>query len=158
LGHEYLASMGALENDIRSLPLLGISGIGNLLAAMKTAKYFELNEQDVVFTVFTDSTDLYKSRLDELRDERGDYTVVQAAKDHAGPLAHQSIDYFKELTYYERKAIHNLKYFTWVEQQGRTVEELNALWVPEFWRGMFEGEVKVFDRMIEEFNAEVGRG
>jgi len=152
-GHEYLASVGALENDIRSLPLLGISGIGNLLAAMKTAKYFELNEQDVVFTIFTDSTDLYKSRLDELRDERGGYTVVQAAKDHAGPLAHQSIDYFKELTYYERKALHNLKYFTWVEQQGRTAEELNAQWEPEYWQRMFEDEVVVFDKMIEEFNA-----
>ena len=73
-------------------------------------------------------------------------------------LAHQSVDYFKELNYMDRKALHNLKYYTWVEQQGRTVEELNALWEPEFWREIFEDEVKVFDRMIEEFNAEVGQG
>ncbi len=157
-GHEYLSSLGVSEKEIQNLPLLGISGIGNLLAAMKAAKYFELNENDVVFTIFTDSTDLYKSRLDELRDERGGYTVMQAAKDHAGPLAHQSIDYFKELSYYERKAIHNLKYFTWVEQQGRTSEDLNAQWSLEFWTRMFEEEVKVFDSMIEEFNAMVERG
>jgi acyl-CoA thioesterase FadM len=41
------------------------------------------------------------------RDERGGYTVMQAAKDHAGPLAHQSIDFFKELSYHDRKAIHS---------------------------------------------------
>ncbi len=90
--------------------------------------------------------------------QRSGYTVMQAAKDHAGPLAHQSIDYFKELSYYDRKALHNLKYFTWVEQQGRTVDELNALWEPEFWREMFEDEVLVFDTMIGEFNAKVGLG
>ena len=96
--------------------------------------------------------------MEELRAERGAYTSMQAAKDHAGPLAHQRVDYFKELNYNDRKALHNLKYFTWVEQQGRTVEELNALWQPEFWREMFEDEVKVFDAMIEEFNAKVGQG
>lgn len=65
---------------------------------------------------------------------------------------------FKELSYYERKAIHNLKYYTWVEQQGRTSEELNAQWSPEFWQRMFEEEVVVFDRTIAEFNALVARG
>jgi hypothetical protein len=141
---------------VHNLPLLGISSIGNLLAAIKTAKYFEMGENDVVFTIFTDSTDLYKSRLAELREEVGEYTVVQAAKDHAAALQHQGIEYVKELSYYERKALHNLKYFTWVEQQGRSVEELNALWEPEFWTTMFEDEVNVFDGMIEEFNAMVG--
>jgi len=155
-GKEYLSQIAVLGNDIEHLPLLGISGIGNLLASIKTARYFELDENDVVFTIFTDSTDLYRSRLDELRDELGDYTVVQAAKDHAGPLAHQGIDYFKELTYYDKKAIHNLKYFTWVEQQGRTSDELNAQWDVEYWRHLFEEEVVVFDRMIEEFNSLVG--
>ena len=91
-----------------------------------------------------------------MRDELGDYTVVQAAKDHASVLEHQGIEYFKELSYYDRKALHNLKYFTWVEQQGRTAEELKAQWEPEYWQRLFEDEVKVFDRMIEEFNALVG--
>ncbi len=82
--------------------------------------------------------------------------MTDAAKDHAGPLVHQSLDYFKELTYYERKAIHNLKYFTWVEQQGKTYEEIIAQWDPEYWRSLFEDEVAYFDKMIEEFNAKVG--
>jgi cysteine synthase A len=151
-GKKYLSSLGILEAEVERLSLLGISGVGNMLAAIKTAKYFELTENDVVFTIFTDSVDLYQSRLEELRRERGSYSVIEAAKDHAGPLAHQSIDFFKELSYYDRKAIHNLKYFTWVEQQGRTSEELNAQWDPEYWRGLFEDEVGYFDKLITDFN------
>ena len=115
-----------------------------------------MGDDDIVFTIFTDSTDLYRSRLEELRGEQGDYTVVQAAKDHAGPLAHQGIDYFKELTYYEKKSIHNLKYFTWVEQQGKTTDDLNAQWDDEYWHRLFEDEVVVFDQMIDDFNQMVG--
>jgi cysteine synthase len=151
-GKNYLASLGVPAPEVDRLSLLGISGIGNLLAAVKAAKYFELSEDDVVFTIFTDSVDLYQSRLEELRKERGAYSTIEAAKDHAGPLAHQSIDYFKELSHYERKAIHNLKYFTWVEQQGRTSEELNAQWDPEYWRSLFEDEVGYFDTLITDFN------
>jgi hypothetical protein len=106
--------------------------------------------------VFTDSTDLYQSRLEELRAERGPYRAVDAAKDHAGPVAHQGIDYFKELDYHQRKAIHNLKYYTWVEQQGKTARELTEQWSPEYWRVRFEDEVAYFDQLIEDFNREIG--
>jgi cysteine synthase len=152
-GKKYLSSLGIPETHVNQLSLLGISGIGNILAAVKTAKYFELSKDDVIFTIFTDSVDLYQSRLDELRKERGMYSAINAAKDQAGPLAHQSIDFFKELGYYDRKAIHHLKYYTWVEQQGKTYEEINAQWDPEYWRGLFEDEVGTFDRLIAEFNA-----
>ncbi len=155
-GKKYLKSLGAARSEVEKLSLLGISSICNLLAAIKTAKYFEMSGEQVIFTVFTDSSDLYRSRLKELARERGTYSRIDAAKDHAGPLAHQSIDYFKELAYYERKAIHNLKYFTWVEQQGKTPEELDAQWDAEYWRELFEDEVVKFDRLIEQFNREVG--
>jgi len=152
-GKRYLSSAGVSNSAVESLSLLGISGIANMLAAVKTAKYFELTEEDVVFTIFTDSVDLYQSRLEELRAERGKYSTIEAAKDMAGPLSHQSIDYFKELSFLDRKAIHNLKYFTWVEQQGRSHEEIMAQWDPEYWRALFEDEVAYFDQLITEFNA-----
>jgi cysteine synthase len=155
-GQDHLASLGAAPRQIEKLPWLGISGICNLLAAIKTAKYYELSEQDVIFTVFTDSMDLYQSRLVELRAERGSYQTKDAIADHAGPVAHQGIDYFKELTYPARKAIHNLKYYTWVEQQGKSAEELTAQWNPEYWRALFEDEVNYFDQLIEEFNQQAG--
>jgi len=61
---------------------------------------------------------------------------------------------FKELGYNDRKAIHNLKYFTWVEQQGKTVEELNALWEPEYWEEMYISEIADLERLIAAFNRE----
>jgi cysteine synthase len=155
-GKKYLTNLGVKSSDIEKLPLLGISSIGNLLASIKTAKYFEMNENDVIFTIFTDSFDMYKSRLKELENEKGKYSQVQAAQDWEGPLSHQNIDFFKEFTYYERKAVHHLKYFTWVEQQGKTYEEINAQWNPEYWRSLFEDEVSYFDKLIEEFNEKVG--
>ena len=145
-----------LRAESKELSLLGISSIANMLAAIKTAKYFELNEDDVIFTMFTDSADMYGSRVKELEKERGKYSLIEAAKDHAAPIAHQSIDYFKELTYMERKAIHNLKYYTWVEQQGKTYEEILAQWNPEYWTSLFEEEVVYFDKLIDEFNKQVG--
>jgi cysteine synthase A len=151
-GQKHLASLGVKAAELKSLPLLGISGICNLLAAIKTAKHFELTERDVIFTIFTDSTELYGSRVEELQHERGVYRERDAIADFAGPLAHQSVDYFKELTFPEQRAIHNLKYYTWVEQQGKDCAELNAQWSPDYWRELFENEVAYFDRLIGEFN------
>lgn len=157
-GHQFLKSIGTEQEIVESLSLLGISGICNLLAAIKTAKYFEMNRNDVIFTIFTDSMELYQSRLQELEQEKGVYTELQAAQDYAGILASQSIDYFAELNYYDRKRIHNLKYYTWVEQQGKTYEEILEQWNPEYWADIFENEVEYFDELIEEFNRKVGLG
>lgn len=157
-GRKHLASLGVTVKQLKQLPLVGISGVCNLLAAIKTAKYFDLDERDAIFTVFTDSMELYGSRLKELHDEHGAYRQKDAVADFAGPLAHQSVDYFKELSFAERKAVHNLKYYTWVEQQGKTVEELNAQWSPDYWRALFEDEVAHFDRLITAFNNQAKRG
>ena len=82
---------------------------------------------------------------------------MDAARTYTGSLERQAVDHFKELTYQDRKAIHNLKYYTWVEQQGKTYEEICAQWDPEYWRELFEEEVVHFDRLIENFNREVER-
>jgi cysteine synthase len=156
-GHRYLQGLGVSEAECQSLALLGISGICNMLAAIKTAKYFEFGADDVICTIFTDSVELYRSRLEEMRQDRGAYTEMDAARDHAAVIGHQGMDWYKELGYYDRKAIHNLKYFTWIEQQGKTSEELNAQWQPEYWQEMFEGEIGEFERLIADFNREVLR-
>ncbi|MHB1045000.1 MAG: pyridoxal-phosphate dependent enzyme [Thermoanaerobaculia bacterium] len=157
-GRELLASAGIPAEVVGKLDLLGISSICNVLAAIKAAKYWELGENDVVMTVFTDSAGMYLSRLEELSSERGAFTATDAARTHAGSIERLGVGDFKELTYRDRKAIHNLKYYTWVEQQGKTYEEIQAQWDPEYWRELFEDEVVHFDRLIEEFNAEVGLG
>jgi hypothetical protein len=65
-------------------------------------------------------------------------------------------DTMKELTYEDRKAIHNLKYFTWVEQQERELEDLNTLWYDrKFWAKMFNQPAR-WDELINEFNEQTG--
>ncbi|MGV8017969.1 MAG: pyridoxal-phosphate dependent enzyme [Ignavibacteria bacterium] len=151
-GKEYLTELGIEEKTVEALVDIGISGISNLLSAIKTAKYFEMDENDFIFTIFTDSMSMYNSRIEEARAGKGEYTEIDAARDHASCLQKQTIDYLKELSYYDRKAIHNLKYYTWIEQQGRAVEELNRQWSPDYWTDLFENEVHEFDKLIEEFN------
>lgn len=155
-GKNYLRSQGVDEKDIKNLALAGISGISNLLGAIKFAKYYELTEEEVVFTVLTDSVDMYKSRIEEQREEKGNFTQVDAAKVLSASLHHQGIDNMKELNYYDRLAIHNLKYYTWVEQQGKTYKEINAQWYDKNYWTSIPKMAKKIDKMIEEFNAEVG--
>lgn len=155
-GHQLLKEAGVQQDLINQLHLIGISGIANMISAIKTAKYFEMNSNDVVLTIATDSADMYKSRLQELTGEKGKYSTLQATLDFEACLKHQSIDNTKELGYYDQKAIHNLKYFTWVEQQGKTVEELNQLWNDDqFWPNMFN-QVEEWDVLIEQFNERTG--
>ena len=156
-GREYLVKAGVPESLATDLPLLGISGISNLLSAVKTARWYELGSRDVVVTILTDSMDLYASRVAELRAEEGPFDATGAAVAHHRWLLGASTDHVAELGYWERKRLHNLKYFTWVEQQGKTVEELDALWDPAYWEAI-QAQVPAIDRLIGEFNAAVRAG
>ncbi|MDO9577002.1 MAG: pyridoxal-phosphate dependent enzyme [Candidatus Cloacimonadales bacterium] len=155
-GQEFLKGKGVSDEVIDKLELLGISSISNLLSAIKTAKYYEMGEDDVIFTVFTDSMEMYQSRLEEELVKKGKYTAIRAAVDFEGCLVQQDIENFLELGYRDRKRVHNLKYYTWVEQQGKTYEEILAQWNEEYWRSLFEDEIGYFDQLIKEFNLEVG--
>jgi cysteine synthase len=152
-GHEFLIRQGVPEEVVKGLPLLGISSIANLLASIKHAKYFELDGDDVVFTIFTDSAGLYESRVKEQRELKGEYSHLQAALDWEGCVRAQSWDNFLELSYQDRKRIHNLKYYTWVEQQGKTYEEILRQWDPDYWTETFETNLDELDKAIEAFNA-----
>lgn len=156
VGLEYMRSLGLNEQEIEHLSLYGVSGIGNVLMAIKLAKYYELDEDDVIFTVLTDASEMYTSRLTELTEQQGEFTSLDAAKVHAACLMHQGIDNIKELGYYDRLSVHNLKYYTWVEQQGKTYEEITAQWYDkEYWKQL-PGMADKIDVMINEFNKEVG--
>jgi hypothetical protein len=109
----------------------------------------------VVLTCFTDSVELYRTRLAELTAERGPYDERQAEIDLERRLLGTTTDHLRELTFPERKAVHNLKYFTWVEQQGKTVEELDALWAPGFWRDL-QARLPEWDAAIAAFNRDTG--
>ena len=155
-GRTYLAKQGVPEETVSQLDLLGFSGISNLLSAIKFAKYYEMGTDDIVLTVLTDSMELYQSRLREMHAEFGEYSEVDAAVDFARYLQGETTDNMTDLTYVDQRRIHNLKYFTWIEQQGKTYEEIMDQWYDrDYWTG-FQGQVEEIDELIEEFNAEVG--
>jgi len=155
-GKKYLLEIGVPEALVNGLDQLGISSVSNLVTAIKFAKYYELTENDIVMTVLTDSMEMYGSRLKELTADQGDFSERDASAVFAQHLQGLSIDNMEELTYYGRKRIHNLKYFTWVEQQGKTYGEIQAQWYDDdYWENV-RGRVDEIDELIEKFNAETG--
>jgi len=157
-GRNYLINdIGVPEEIVAQLDLLGISSIANLLMAIKFAKYYELTKNDVVLTVFTDSMELYQSRIRESREAHGKYSVKTAIKDYHGHLMAQKMDAMIELGHYERKRVHHLKYFTWIEQQGMELDELNAQWYdyPRYWENIQQMTPKI-DELIVQFNEKIG--
>ncbi len=155
-GHKYLKKMGVPEEFIKNLDLFGISSIANLIGSIKMAKYYEMTDKDVIFTVATDSMELYQSRYRELREAYGEYTEVDAARDFDTCLMNLSIDFMLELSYWDKRRMHNLKYFTWIEQQGKTVEELNEQWYDDnYWKDRLNS-YKEWDEKIKEFNERTG--
>jgi cysteine synthase len=155
-GREYLAKKGVPAETVENLDLLGFSGIANMLSAIKMAKYFEMGENDVVLTVLTDSMELYQSRLKEMHEESGEYSEVDAAAHYAHYLEGQSTDNLLDMTYQDKRRVHNLKYYTWVEQQGKSYEEIQDQWYdPDYWTG-YQSQVEEIDDLIVEFNKKVG--
>ncbi len=152
-GHECLRREGVSEELLASLPLLGLSSLCNLVAAVKTARYYDMDARDVIFVPLTDAMNLYESRMHEIRESHGEYSAQLADRHYARYLQGITTDHVRELNYADRKALHNFKYFTWVEQQGKSSDELRQLWDKDFWSRVFSTDVvDEWDRLIEAFN------
>ena len=157
-GQAYLKNELGLDDElIEKLTWLGISGIANVLCCIKMAKYYELTENDVVATVLTDSAVMYQSRISELNEMHGAYNAHEASLDHNLHMLGLKTDSMMEMTYVDRKRVHNLKYYTWVEQQARDVKDLNALWydTKNTWDAV-HAQAKDLDDLINEFNEATG--
>ncbi len=155
-GRRYLVRKGVPEALVNQLDLLGFSGIANTLSAIKFAKYYELGPNDVVLTILTDSMQLYGTRIAEYRQQFGEFDEFAAAEAYARDLQGITSDHLEELTYEGRKRVHNLKYFTWVEQQGKTYPEIQAQWYdPCYWTDV-QKQAGQIDELINEFNDQVG--
>ncbi len=155
-GRAYLLEQGVPQEIVSQLDLLGFSGISNVLTAIKTAKYYEMDANDILLTVLTDSMELYRSRLVEMHHEFGEYDRTDAAVDYARWIQGESTDNMLELRYTDRRRVHQLKYFTWVEQQGRTYAEIQAQWYDKDYWTNFQRQIPEIDTLIEAFNERVG--
>lgn len=158
LGRSYLIDRRKVDPDVVSrFDDIGISGLANIVAAIKLAKHLDYGPEDVVMTVATDSAALYASERQTFlgRRYRDGFDEVNAGEIFSRHLEGVVDDHVLELTHRERKRIFNLGYYTWVEQQGVSVEDFDRRRDPGFWRGLVD-TIPAWDRLITEFNQEVG--
>ena len=156
VGREYLVKQGIPEETVNQLDLAGLSSIANVLSAIKFAKYYELTSNDVVMTILTDSMQLYNTRMEEYREKFGPFTATDAAVVFGRDLHGERTDNMLELTYQDRKRVHHLKYYTWIEQQGKTYEEIQAQWYDSDYWTELQSQLPEFDQLINQFNDAVG--
>jgi hypothetical protein len=148
-GTDTLVAEGVTEELARSwVGMFGVSGVCNVLGAIKAARYYGLGPEQGVFTVATDGFDRYPSVLRRLDEEVGPMGREEARR-RLSIFSNQKLDHVLEGTRAVRRRWHNQKYFTWVEQQGRTAAELREQEDPAFWTGQQEKAAEV-DRAIRE--------
>jgi cysteine synthase A len=148
---------GVPEDVVGLLGSLGLSSICNVLASIKVAKHLDLGSDDVIATVATDGFLMYGSERDKAlgRDFGGRFDEVAAGAAFGEHVLGQGTDDMLELTEADRRRIFNLGYYTWVEQQGVSIEDFVARRDQSWWRGL-QGFVPAWDAMIEEFNGRTG--
>jgi cysteine synthase len=149
-GQRLLAQAGVDAETIRQMGgCFGISTICNILGAIKTAKLYRLGRGDLVFTIATDGLDRYHSVLAQMNEQWGAMDATEAAVRLEGIFHRQGLDYVREGTQLAHDCWANLKYYTWVEQQGKTVEELRRQRDPEYWLE-HQARIPESDRLIRE--------
>jgi cysteine synthase len=159
-GRKYLAERRHLGPEtIAGLKDLGLSGIANVVAAIKTAKRLEFGDDDVVITVATDSAALYASerRKFSASNYSNGFDAVNAGEVFGQHLLGAVDNDVLELTHAERSRIFNLGYFTWVEQQGVSLEDFERRRSQRFWQEL-RAAAPAWDELIAEFNARAGFG
>jgi cysteine synthase len=141
---------GVPEASVRKMAqIFGISGVCNVLGAIKTAKFYRLGQDDVIVTICTDAIDRYRSVMAQMTTSFGAMDETEAAVRLVSIYHKQKLDWISEATTEARNRWHNLKYYTWVEQQGKSVQELDAQRHQDYWQAQ-QARVQDVDRMILE--------
>jgi hypothetical protein len=131
---DVLVSDGVKADVAKSfVDTFGISSVCNILGAIKTAKAIKAGKGQNVVTIATDGFDRYPSVMHRLNKTVGKMSKEEAKRRMDIFRKADVSDWVQEGTKFHRLRWHNQKYYTWVEQQGKTVEELRALADPGFW-------------------------
>jgi cysteine synthase len=152
-GRDLLAARGVSADVLADLAHVGLSGLANVVAAIRLARHFDLDEDDVIVTLATDGSGMYASERRKLLDERFgglfDETRAAAAIDrHLDDIRDVEV---QETTAADRQRMFNLGYYTWVEQQGVTLDIFEARRNQSFWRAS-RTCLQAWDELISEFN------
>lgn len=157
-GREYLTGRRGIDPAlVAKFEDVGISGHANIVAAIKLARHLDYGPNDVIMTVATDSAALYGSESEGYIKRRypNGFDAVNAGEVFSRHLEGVVDDHVMELRHVDRKRIFNLGYYTWVEQQGVSVEDFDQRKSQDFWQGLV-ADIPAWDRLIQEFNAEIG--
>ncbi len=151
-GRQALARRYGLAEDMVAdlAETLGISGVCNIIGAIKTAKFYNLREKDIVATVATDAMERYGSVMSILRDTHGPLDEARSTSIVDGVYHRAGTDWILEGGREARERWHNLKYYTWVEQQGKTVAELDAQRDPDWWLAHQERVAEIDRRLLAQ--------
>jgi cysteine synthase len=158
IGRDYLTNRRKVDaHTLGALAHVGLSGNANIVAAIKLAKHFELDSSNAIVTIATDSAALYASEREAYarrRYPRG-FDDVHAGELFGCHLEGIADDHVNEQTYVDRKRVFNLGYYTWVEQQGISVEEFDRRRNASFWKAI-QNSIAAWDALISEFNRDTG--
>lgn len=125
---------GIAEDKVKKLAeIFGLSGVCNVLGAIKAAKYYGYGKNDLIVTICTDAIDRYHTEMDKLNAREGKMDAAMALMRAEAVFRRQKLDYMQEGSLENQRRWHHLKYYTWVEQQGKSVEELNAQMSQDWW-------------------------
>ncbi len=131
---------------------LGISSICNIFGAIKTAKYYDYGPDDMVVTVATDGLDRYGSVMETMRRDYGVVDEMEGVARVRSLFHGLRTDHIWDGDQDNRARWHNLKYYTWVEQQGKTVQELDAQKSQVWWEAE-QAKVQDIDAKLLEYRA-----
>ena len=153
-GKNYLTKRKGFEkNFVDRLPEFGFSSIANIIASIKLAKKMKLTKNDAIITVATDGADLYETELAKTKKQFSKiYDQVTCAEIFAKNFEAITVDHALELSQIDKERIFNLGYYTWVEQQGTSLEEFESRRNQSFWDKHYTDMISL-DPKIKEFNS-----
>ena len=154
IGKEYLTQkIGLKDTLVNKLPEFGFSSIANILASIKLAKYMNLGKDDAIITVATDGADLYLSELKKTKNNfQGSFDAAACSNIYKKYLKEIDSDNMIELSKTDKERIFNLGYYTWVEQQGISLNNFERRKDQQFWNNHYNHMISLDDR-VEEFNS-----
>jgi len=146
---EVLVKLGvAPEIADRMRELFGVSGLCNILGAIKMAKYLKLGPEDNVVTIATDSFDRYHSVLEDLDKrylETSDTVLERWVKDIFYDMNEAHVYDFRRLDKKEKLFLQKEK--DWLPF-GYQRDYLDSMRSPEFWENEYN-KVAYYDEKIK---------
>ena len=99
-----------------------------MLAAIKTAKILSLCSKDIVMSVATDGAELYCREKKKFASSvySAGFTMQNADTIVMDYINQLNTDHIEQLDDVSRDRIFNLGYYTWVEQQGISIEDFDV--------------------------------